>query len=87
MAQCQHRFYSEEGTCGGDHQQKSWSLLPCTGFGVKMGGPGRKVSGRLLHEKIFWWVTKECCCWATKEDKLWLGHSSAQLSLHRIHKG
>jgi hypothetical protein len=25
-------------------------------------------------------VVKECHCQATKEDKLWLGHSSDQLS-------
>jgi hypothetical protein len=50
-------------------------------LGVDRGAAGGKVPERLLGEKIFLWVTKECCCWATKEDKLWLGHSSAQLFL------
>jgi hypothetical protein len=27
------------------------------------------------------WVSKECHCWAIKEDKLWLGPSSGQLFL------
>jgi hypothetical protein len=50
-------------------------------LGVDIESVGGKVPGRLLDGESFLWVTKECCCWATKEDKLWLGHSSAQLSL------
>jgi hypothetical protein len=43
-----------------------------------------KVPGRLLDGKFFFWVTKECYCWPSKEDKLWLGHTSAQLSLSLV---
>jgi hypothetical protein len=50
-------------------------------LGVDIRGAGRKVPGRSLGRKISLWVTKECCCRAVKEDRVWLDHSSAQLSV------
>jgi hypothetical protein len=50
-------------------------------LGVDTGGAGGKIPGRLLDGKIFLWAAKVRCCWAAKADNLWLGHSSAQLSL------
>jgi hypothetical protein len=46
-------------------------------LGIDIGAAEGKVPGRLLDEKTFLWLTKEFHSWATKEDKLWLGHSSA----------
>jgi hypothetical protein len=53
------------------------------------GTPARELEPTATHRlglNIGWQgkstrkVTKKYCCWATKKDKLWLGHS-AQLSL------